>query len=210
MDNCQQGRTNESPGKSGPVEREEGTRPAKTGQAIPAVDLIRRANERDWPAILRLFLEVATTGETFAYDQDTSPEVVRKLWFDPPAHPFVVEHEGEIVGTYYVRPNQPGRGRHVANAGYIVASSHRGQGIASALCAHSLRVARELGFEAMQFNFVVSTNAPARSIWLKHGFRLVGRLPAAFEHAKLGKVDALVMYRELIEDVGHRGLDSEI
>jgi GNAT superfamily N-acetyltransferase len=109
----------------------------------------------------------------------------------------VAEIGGRFVGTYFVRPNQPGRGDHVANGGYMVAADARGQGVASALCAHSLDEARRRGFTAMQFNCVVSTNAAAVRTWEKHGFRTVGRLPGAFRHVTHGPVDVLVMFREL-------------
>jgi len=158
---------------------------------------IREATPADWPAIWTLFHEAAASGGVFAYDDHTTEEVARKLWTEPPAVAFVAEMAGEIVGTYFVRPNQPGRGNHVANAGYIVANSARGRGIASAMCEHSLDTARQLGFAAMQFNFVVSTNASAIRVWEKYGFAVVGRLPGAFRHAELGCVDVLVMFRPL-------------
>ena len=158
---------------------------------------IRETTPADWPAIWGLFQEAAASGEVFAYDEHTSEEVARKLWAELPAVAFVVEEAGTILGTYYVRPNQPGRGNHVANAGYIVARAARGRGIASAMCEHSLDAARKLGFTAMQFNFVVSTNASAIHVWEKHGFAVVGRLPGAFRHVELGTVDALVMFRVL-------------
>src|SRR5262249_39898678 len=123
--------------------------------------VIRKATEADWPAIWEMFQRVAAAGDAFAYDADTPEEGLRRLWFLPPARAFVAEIGGRVVGTYYVRPNQPGRGAHVANAGYMVADKARGQGLASALCVHSLETARRLGFLAMQFNFVVSTNASA-------------------------------------------------
>jgi L-amino acid N-acyltransferase YncA len=158
---------------------------------------IREATAADWPAIWALFREVVAAGDSFAYDADTPEEVARKLWAEPPAAAFVAEDGGAIVGTYYLRPNQPGRGAHVANGGYMVASAYRGRGLASALCGHSVEVARRLGYRAMQFNFVVATNAAAVRAWERHGFRVVGRLPGAFRHAELGYVDALVMFREL-------------
>ena len=49
----------------------------------------------------------------------------------------------------------------------------------------------------MQFNFVVSTNERAVRLWQSLGFEIVGRLPRAFEHPRLGLVDALVMFRAL-------------
>jgi GNAT superfamily N-acetyltransferase len=115
----------------------------------------------------------------------------------PPACTFVAELAGKTAGTYILKPNQPGLGSHVANAGYMVAPAFRGRGLAGVMCRHSLELARTLGFLAMQFNFVVSTNATAIALWERHGFVTVGRLPKAFRHATLGEVDALVMHRFL-------------
>jgi RimJ/RimL family protein N-acetyltransferase len=159
--------------------------------------VIREAAEADWPHVWALFQGVAAAGDAFAYDESTTEETARKLWFDPPAACFVCEVDGAFAGTYYVRPNQPGRGNHVANAGYMIAPAFGRRGLAIAMCRHSLDVARSRGFAAMQFNFVVSTNAAAVRAWEKCGFAVVGRLPRAFRHKALGPVDALVMYREL-------------
>jgi L-amino acid N-acyltransferase YncA len=158
---------------------------------------IREAQEADWPAIWALFQDVAAAGDVFAYDADTPEAVARKLWFESPAEPFVAERDGRILGTYYVRPNQPGRGAHVANAGYMVAAEARGQGIATALCGHSIETARRRGYRAMQFNFVVSTNLGAIRVWESCGFVVAGRLPGVFRHRTQGFVDALVFYRAL-------------
>jgi L-amino acid N-acyltransferase YncA len=159
--------------------------------------VIREATESDWPHVWALFQSVAASGDVFAYDESTTEETARKLWFDPPTACFVAEIDGRFAGTYYVRPNQPGRGAHVANAGYMVAPAFRGRGLSVALCEHSLDAARRLGFRAMQFNFVVSTNVAAVRAWEKCGFRVVGRLSGAFLHRELGPVDVLVMRREL-------------
>jgi GNAT superfamily N-acetyltransferase len=158
---------------------------------------IREATEADWPQVWALFQGVAASGNVFAYDEGTTEATARRLWFDPPAVCFVCEVDGAFAGTYYVRPNHPGRGSHVANAGYMVAPAFRGRGLAVAMCEHSLETARRLGFTAMQFNFVVSVNAAAVRAWEKCGFAVVGRLPGAFRHRELGAVDALVMYRAL-------------
>lgn len=158
---------------------------------------LREANEADWPAVWRLFQTAAAGGDVFAYDETTPEAVARKLWFDPPAVCVVCEEDGRFAGTYYVRPNHPGRGGHVANAGYMVAPEFRGRGLATTMCEHSLETARRLGFTAMQFNFVVSANAAAVRAWEKCGFATVGRLPLAFRHKELGFVDALVMFRTL-------------
>lgn len=158
---------------------------------------IREATEDDWPTVWAMFRSVAAGGDVFAYDESTTEDVARKLWFDPPSICFVAERGERLVGSYFLRPNQPGRGAHVANGGYMVIPEARGQGAASAMCEHSIATARQLGFAAIQFNFVVASNAAAVRVWEKLGFAVVGRLPGAFRHKELGFVDALVMFRTL-------------
>jgi ribosomal protein S18 acetylase RimI-like enzyme len=65
------------------------------------------------------------------------------------------------------------------------------------MCLHSQEVAIELGYKAMQFNFVAASNVDAVRLWHKLGFETVGRLPKAFDDPEKGYVDALVMYKWL-------------
>ena len=116
-----------------------------------------------------------------------------------PTKTFVVcDSDGPILGTYFIKPNQPALGAHVCNCGYVVAAEAQGQGIASLMCEHSQTEAVAMGFRAMQFNFVVSTNVRAIRLWGKLGFSVVGRLPQAFHHQQLGYIDALVMFKQLV------------
>jgi ribosomal protein S18 acetylase RimI-like enzyme len=158
---------------------------------------IRAAAAADFPAVLDLFRRIVASGDTYAYSPDTSPEQARLSWLDPPAQAFVAEDDGRIVGTYSLKPNQPGLGDHVANCGYMTDPAFRGRGVASAMCAHSLATARNAGFAAMQFNFVVASNIGAIRLWERHGFSIVGRVPAAFRHARHGPTDVLIMHRAL-------------
>lgn len=154
--------------------------------------------DRVWP----IFHEVVSSGDTYAFDPATTPAQAQAVWTTPPTRAFVAELDGVAVGTYMLRPAQPSLGNHVANAGYMVASAHRGRGIARAMCEHSMAEARAAGFRAMQFSFVVSTNAVAVALWQHCGFAVVGRVPAAFRHARLGLVDVLIMHRGLDHDPG--------
>ena len=121
----------------------------------------------------------------------------RRLWDLQPDGCFVAEQDGVVLGTYYMRPNQAGGGRHVCNCGYMTDAAAMGRGIARRMCEHSLEYGRSRGYRAMQFNFVVSTNERAMRLWQSLGFDIVGRLPAAFQHPTQGYVDAFVMYRLL-------------
>jgi ribosomal protein S18 acetylase RimI-like enzyme len=140
---------------------------------------------------------VAKAGETYAYDRDTPEDKAKQLWLEAPREVFVAEDAGQVLGTYYLKTNQAGPGNHVCNCGYMVASSARGRGIAGALCEHSQELAKELGYKAMQFNFVAASNEGAVRLWHKLGFATVGRLPGAFNHPTLGYVDALILYKWL-------------
>lgn len=147
--------------------------------------------------IWRIFHEVVAAGDTYVFDPNTSREEALSHWLSSDVHTFVAVDDDRVCGTYILKRNQPGLGSHVANASYMVPASVRGRGIGSLMCRHSLDQARRLGFSAMQFNLVVSTNEAAVSLWKKHGFCVVGTLPRVFRHATLGEVDAFVMHRFL-------------
>lgn len=158
---------------------------------------IREATSADVDQIWPIFHEIAAAGDTYAYPQDMTREQAEAIWLDAPRKTYVVEEAGKILGTYYIKTNQPGPGEHVCNCGYMVASKARGRGLATMMCEHSQEVARALGYKAMQFNFVASSNEGAIRLWRRLGFTTVGRLPRAFHHPANGYIDALVMYKWL-------------
>ncbi len=158
---------------------------------------IRKIGADEFGLVWPIFHAVIAAADTYTYDPAMTLEEARKLWTTPPARCFVAEDGGVVVGCYCVKPNQPGLGAHVANAGYMVAPEARGRGIAGAMCEHSLAIARTAGYQAMQFNAVVATNAAAIRVWRKHGFEVVGRIPEGFRHGRLGRIDLLIMYRRL-------------
>ncbi len=158
---------------------------------------IRAADATDHAAILRIIMPTIRAGETYALDPDLSQGEALAYWTGADRETFVAEAEGTVRGTYYLRANQAGGGAHVANCGFMTDTAASGRGVARAMCTHALDWARARGFSAMQFNFVVSTNVRAVRLWESFGFAVVGRLPDAFRHPKLGTVDALVMFRTL-------------
>ena len=163
---------------------------------------IREAGDADRDAIWEIFREVIVAGDTYPLDQNISREDALAYWFQRDAQVWVAENQGQIVGSYTVHRNQSGGGAHVANAAFIVASSGRGEGIGRAMGDHCLSEARRLGFRAMQFNFVVSTNASAVRLWQDLGMKIAGTLPGAFRHPTRGNVDVYVMYQTLIPTKG--------
>ena len=182
---------------------------------------IRLATDADRDAIWSIFHEVVAAGDTYALDPNISREDALAYWFAPSTHTYVAEIDRESVGeadsfpgtatpsrtanpnhatagTYILRPNQSGGGAHVANAGFMVSASARGQGIGRAMAEHCLSEAHRLGFRAMQFNYVISTNTVAIRLWHDLGFEIVGTLPGAFRYPDKGYVDVYVMFRSLL------------
>ena len=158
---------------------------------------IRKATDEDWDHIWQIVREVLSKGETYAYDPNTNKEQGYAIWMESPVATWVAVDQGEILGTYYIKPNQPGLGSHVCNAGYMVSAGARGKGIGRAMCAHSLKEAVRLGFKAMQYNLVAATNVFAIQLWQELGFEIIGTLPGAFNHKTKGMVDAHIMYQQL-------------
>lgn len=161
---------------------------------------IRLATGNDFNKVWPVFQEIASAGDTYAYPTDISKKEAEVQWMQLPEQTYLAEENNEVVGTYYLKPNHAGPGNHVCNCGYMVPSHARGRGIATTMCNHSQEVALDLGYKAMQFNFVASTNKSAVRLWKKLGFRIVGRLPGAFNHPEKGYVDAFVMYKWLVQE----------
>ena len=158
---------------------------------------IRKAIARDAPAVAAIILPIIREAATYTLDPDMSESEALVYWMGGDKETFVAEEDGVVLGTYYMRPNQAGGGRHVCNCGYMTHAAATGRGIARAMREHSLEHARSRGYRAMQFNFVVGTNERAVRLWQSLGFETVGRLPLAFRHPTRGYVDAFVMYKLL-------------
>jgi L-amino acid N-acyltransferase YncA len=171
---------------------------------------IRAATEADRDVIWKIFHEVVAAGDTYAIDPEISRDDALTYWFATGTHTYVARQDRpafaglrrgkHLVGTYILKPNQAGAGSHVANAAFMVAPEAQGQGIGRAMAKHCLNEAHRLGFRAMQFNFVVSTNESAIHLWKELGFEIVGVLPKAFQHPRKGFVDVFIMYRSLLDD----------
>jgi ribosomal protein S18 acetylase RimI-like enzyme len=158
---------------------------------------IRTATESDKPAIWKIIESVIATGDTYVFDPNSTEDEMIPYWFAPDKYVYVAEDDGEVVGTFWLKANQPGLGSHVCNAAYMVAPDVAGKGIGRKMAEFSLDEARRLGFTAMQFNFVVKSNVAAVRLWQSIGMEIIGEIPDAFNHVRDGMTNALIMYRKL-------------
>ena len=159
--------------------------------------IIRRALLSDEDAVWRIFQAVIAGGDTYVFAPETSRGVAVEYFMRPGISSWVVEIQGEVVGMYKLIPNYLDLGSHVANASFMVDPAAQGTGVGKAMGEHCLAQAKQAGYQAMQFNYVVSTNTAGVALWKKLGFAIVGTLPKAFRHSRLGLVDAYVMHRFL-------------
>ena len=158
---------------------------------------IRRAVAADFDALWPILRDVFRAGTTYAVDPAISRDAAFAYWMQQPAATYVALLDDGVVGTYYLRTNQPGGGAHICNCGYIVAPAARGKGLAAQMCLHSQDQARAMGYVAMQFNFVLASNAGAVRLWHRLGFATIGTIPDAFRHPEQGFVAAYVMHKRL-------------
>jgi len=160
---------------------------------------IRLACKNDVDAVWEIFRKVISTGDTYVFEPGTPKADLQKYWFANNMQTYVAEINEQIAGTYIIKPNQPGLGKHIANCSYMVHPQFRKRGIGGAMCQHSIDIAKKKNYKAIQFNIVVSSNIAAIKLWEKFGFEIVGTTPKAFKHATLGFIDAYVMYLGLDE-----------
>lgn len=160
--------------------------------------LWKTIGKEQFPLIKPLLQDVIKQEEYLTLPANASDEDCVAYWFgNGKGEVFVLEEDGKVQGTFYLRPNHFGLGAHIANAGYVVAKYTRGKGIGKILGEKSIEEAKRKGFKAIQFNFVVSTNEAAVRLWKNLGFNVIGTIPKAYYLKQKEYVDALVMHRTL-------------
>ena len=125
---------------------------------------IREALEEDFNQIWKIFHQIVSAGETYAIHRNTSKKKHHQIWMEQPQKTYVCVNNKKVLGTYYLKNNHEGRGCHVCNCGYMVAIEAEGKGLGTMMCEHSQKIAKELGYKAMQFNLVLVSNIKAVSL----------------------------------------------
>ena len=158
---------------------------------------IRKAIDTDKSQVWPIIKSVIAGGDTYVNAPDSSEKEMLAYWFSSEKYVYVAENNGEILGTYWLKANQTGLGDHISNGAYMVSPHSKGKGIGKMMAMHSIEEAKRIGFYAIQFNFVVKSNTVAVSLWQSVGFEIIGEIPNAFRHSKLGLTNAYIMYRKL-------------
>lgn len=158
---------------------------------------IRKATEEDKAGVWEIIEAVIAGGDTYVFAPDTSESEMVSYWFSPEKHVYVAVDENEIVGTYWLKANQPGLGDHIGNGAYMVSPDAKGKGVGKTMALHSIEEAKKIGYQAIQFNFVVKSNTAAVNLWKSVGFEIIGEIPDAIRHKANGLTNAYIMYRKV-------------
>lgn len=153
--------------------------------------------QQDEEALHEIFREVVESASQFPYESG-SIEEFRRQFFTPEGRVYVCHSlDGKVIGGFYLKANYSGRSSHIANAAYMICKPYRGKGVGTLLIKASLHLAKELGFQAMQFNMVLSENTDAVRLYKKLGFSIVGIISEAIRNPAENYQDGYVMYRRL-------------
>ncbi len=164
--------------------------------------LLEKFDQKDEEGLYEIFREVVNSGSEFPYECDSKKEFLQQF-FHQHGQVYVCRTvSGEVVGGFYVRANFSGRSNHIANAAYMVKKPCRGKGIGTLLIKASLHLAKSLGFQAMQFNMVLSQNVRALNLYQRLGFKIIGTLPQAVRNPDGSYQDGHVMYYKFEEGYG--------
>lgn len=146
------------------------------------------------PASLRVYLcdqinKEIEGGDTYPMMDPFSPESFTRYWFQNFAAIMLLGSLGgaedvvegkdwskECLGSFYIRPNYPGRSSHVCNAGFLVTDASRNRGVGRLMGETYIDYAPRLGYTYSVFNLVYETNVVSCRIWDALGFKRIGRV----------------------------------
>jgi GNAT superfamily N-acetyltransferase len=140
--------------------------------------------------LFSVFADIVARGEGFPQQPPLTRSVFEDVWVRPVSLVAGAMRQGTLLGAYYLKPNLPGLGSHIANAGYVVDRRYRGLGLGRLLVKDSIARAPLAGFDAIQFNFVFADN-PARALYEDLGWQVVGKVPDGIAAGR----DAIIYWR---------------
>lgn len=141
--------------------------------------ILREFEEKDLEQMIEIWNDVVRDGIAFPQEEELTAETGR-AFFSGQSYTGVADSDGVINGLYILHPNNVGRCGHICNASYAVRKDLRGRHIGEALVEDCLVQAKRLGYGVLQFNAVVKTNASARHLYEKLGFKQLGTIESGF------------------------------
>lgn len=157
---------------------------------------LREYKKEDLPQMQAVWNDIVKEGNSFP-QTDCLNETEAASFFAEQSYTGVADENGEIVGLYILHPNNIGRCGHIANSSYAVKKGQRGKGIGELLVRDSLKTAKSLQFQIMQFNAVVASNKGAIHLYQKLGFTQLGTIPKGFRLPDDTFADIILFYIQI-------------
>ena len=164
--------------------------------------IVRKYEEKDLPAMIRIWNEVVEDGVAFP-QEECLDEKTGAEFFAAQTYTAVAENRenGQVLGLYILHPNNVGRCGHICNASYAVSHGNHGLHIGEKLVKDCVAQGKVHGFRVLQFNAVVAGNVHARHLYERVGFRQLGVIPGGFRLKNGEYEDICPYYIELINTV---------
>jgi len=154
-------------------------------------------SQEDENCLYEIFRDAVDSDTPFPYECNSLQEFYRQF-FAPTSYVYVCHSSTkEVIGGFYIRSNFSGRSSHIANAAYMLKHPYRGRGIGSLLVNASLEIAKDLGFQSMQYNMVLSQNIAAIKLYQKLGFSIIGTIPQAIRNPDESYQEGYIFHRKL-------------
>lgn len=154
---------------------------------------VREYTSDDIDSMIQIWNEVVEEGNAFPQEEYLDAGSGHAFFAEQSRCAVAEDESGRIAGLYILHPNNIGRCGHICNASYAVASGCRGLHAGESLVKDCLKQAGALGFKILQFNAVVAANIPARRLYEKLGFHLLGTIPDGFR-MKDGHYEDICLY----------------
>ncbi|KAI9684100.1 MAG: hypothetical protein M1829_003370 [Trizodia sp. TS-e1964] len=105
----------------------------------------------------------------------------------------------KCLGSFYIKPNYPGRSSHVCNGGFLVTDASRNRGVGRLMGESYVLWAPLLGYAYSVFNLVYETNLASCRIWDSLGFKRIGRVKGCGNLKSFPDqfIDAIIFGRDL-------------
>ncbi|MBR6381709.1 MAG: GNAT family N-acetyltransferase [Lachnospiraceae bacterium] len=158
---------------------------------------VRKYSNRDLPDMIAIWNDVVDEGNSFPQEEPLDKKTGTEFFGSQSCSSVAVDFGGNIHGLYILHPNNVGRCSHICNASFAVAPESRGQGVGKDLVNDCIRQAKALGFSILQFNAVVETNEPAKSMYEHMGFVPLGTIPGGFRLKDGSFANICLYYLEL-------------
>ncbi len=166
---------------------------------------LRKEDEKDFHG---LFLALPAEERMFIKHRVTEPEVIRD-WCRNLDYgrnlPLVAILQGKIVGVATLHQQLGGWKRHIGRVSVLVLPKHRGLGLARALVGDVVGLARNLGLEKVEAEFIGEQEAAIRMFALL-GFSNLVRLEDYVKDMQAVTHDYVLMGLQLKSDEEYAGM----